>query len=692
MRLGRGESHRSQSGPTPGLLSSAPHNHHHIPTQRLLFQTTMRANDLLQRERPGDHRAELALPHQLVDVLQEVAAVGGEADVEAGSEAERGAGCKEETWQRGVCDHHTSRRGHALAPGAVSRLAGEVEDNIYGPCRPTVLRNVGGDHARCPEVARQGVVALPADRGDARAERYGNLKRGTAHATAGADHNHVFLRLDLGDVAQEPERGGRAVGQRSCVDGAHGLRQRRNRAARPHLHELGVGPMHREPKHALPHFESLYPLAHSLDAPNKRGSRDAEAGTPDAEEEASGNREHSAEVGRSHASVALGDRAGENPHQDLVRTGDGHRHVLERQHVGGTVTMSSDSTHTHTWIRQGSAQTVASRVESTLSCADASDIVNFRTQPMRRRMRRPPDTTFDWNHARVLLAVARHGSYTAAALALGSTQPTIGRQIAAMEEGLGVTLVERVGRGVALTEAGHALAEHAREMEEGAQRLGLAASGHSTDIAGVVTLSSSEVFSAFLLPPLVATLRSEHPALLLSIVATSQISDLRRREADIALRHVRPDDPELIATRLPERRAHWYGTHEYLARIGHPDVGDSLDHVAFLGWDRSPRLQDMLASFNVTVTASNFPVVSDNQLVQWNLARAGLGLAVMEESVGDADPCMQRALPSCPSIPVPMWLATHREVRTSRRVRAVFDHLVNALRCPSEPREGDAAP
>lgn len=291
-----------------------------------------------------------------------------------------------------------------------------------------------------------------------------------------------------------------------------------------------------------------------------------------------------------------------------------------------------------------------------------------------------PLTSFDWDHVRVLLAVDEEGSFTAAAQRLGVAQPTVGRQVAALEAALHVTLVERVGRGVALTEAGRALAEHAREMGEGARKLVLTASGRSVEPAGIVTLSASEVFAAHVLPPILMTIRAAHPRILLDVLATSRVSDLRRREADIALRHVRPEDEELIATRLPERRAHWYGTSSYLDATGRPDVGDDLRHVHLLGWNRTPELREHLERLGVHVTDESFPVVSDDQLVQWALARAGMGLAVMEESVGDADPCMERALPSCPPIPIPMWLATHREVRTSARVRAVFDHLVAALR------------
>lgn len=289
----------------------------------------------------------------------------------------------------------------------------------------------------------------------------------------------------------------------------------------------------------------------------------------------------------------------------------------------------------------------------------------------------------DWNRIRTLLAVATHGSYSAAATHLGVTQPTVGRQIAALESELGATLVERTPRGVVLTEAGQALLDPARDMAEGARKLGLVASGQSGSLEGVVTISASEVFAAYLLPPIVARLRERAPRLWIDLVATSRVSDLRRREADIALRNVRPVDEELVATRLPDGRAYWYGTHAYLDAIGHPDVGDPLDDapvpVALLGWDRSPMLAQHLAPMGLVIQPHHVPVVCNDQLVQWAFARAGLGLAVMDARIGDADPTLARAFPSLAPIPVPMWLAAHREVRTSLRVRTVFDALVEGL-------------
>lgn len=287
--------------------------------------------------------------------------------------------------------------------------------------------------------------------------------------------------------------------------------------------------------------------------------------------------------------------------------------------------------------------------------------------------------SFDWNHARALVVVADHGSYSAAAKVLRTTQPTVGRQIAALEEQLSVTLVEREGRGIALTPAALALVEHAREMGEGARRLALAASGRSEALEGIVTLSVGEIIAVHVLPPVLAEIRARYPGLQLDVIASNTTSDLRRREADVALRNFRPDDEELIAVRLPEWRGGWYAASSYLDDVGRPGEGGDAGALTLIGFDRSAGLIDMMRGYGVALRQEQFGYTSENQTMQWELARRGYGAAVMVDRVASADPGMERVFEWTPWIPVPMWLTTHRAVRTSRRVRAVFDVLREAF-------------
>ncbi len=296
---------------------------------------------------------------------------------------------------------------------------------------------------------------------------------------------------------------------------------------------------------------------------------------------------------------------------------------------------------------------------------------------------------FDWNLARAFLVTAEEGSFSAAARALGVAQPTIGRQVAALEQDLGVTLFERVGRGLELTPTGLELVEHARAMGEAANRVSLAAAGTATSLEGIVCITASEVISAYLLPPIVARIREQHPGIEVEIVASNQARDLRRREADIAVRNFRPRDAELYARKIHDGAAGLYAAPAYLARLGPVSGPSDLSRADFFGFDRSEMMTEGFKAIGLQLTARNFPIVAANHLVQWQLAREGLGICVMMEEVGDRDPLVRRVLPELAPLPVPIWLAAHRELRTNRRMRVVFDALAEGL--PPAPSAERAA-
>jgi DNA-binding transcriptional LysR family regulator len=282
---------------------------------------------------------------------------------------------------------------------------------------------------------------------------------------------------------------------------------------------------------------------------------------------------------------------------------------------------------------------------------------------------------FDWNRARAFLVTAEEGSLSAAARALGMTQPTLGRQVAALEQELHVTLFERVGRGLKLTAGGLELLEHVRPMGDAAGRVSLAASGQSQSIEGTITITASEVISAFLLPPVLAELRREHPGIDIKLVATNAVRDLRRREADIAIRSGKPTDPSLIATRLRDTPGGLYATPGYLKSIGSPSSMAELSRAAFIGFVEGDQLMSGLNALGFDLTPKNFPIHTENHMVLWELVKNGLGIGAIIEAVGEPEPLVARVLPSF-TIPVPAWLVTHRELHTSRRVRVVFDLLL----------------
>lgn len=287
---------------------------------------------------------------------------------------------------------------------------------------------------------------------------------------------------------------------------------------------------------------------------------------------------------------------------------------------------------------------------------------------------------FDWNRARAFLVTAEEGSLSRAAAALGMTQPTLGRQVSAIEKELGVALFERSGRGLELTPNGLDLLEHARAMGEAANRLSLTASGRSDELEGVVCITATEVMAAYVLPPIVARLRADYPGIEIEIIASSTSSDLKRREADIAIRAYRPTQPDLIGRKIKDLQARLYATPAYLDSLGNPTHPAELTKAQFLGYDRTRDFVDGLNERGVPVTPGQFSIVTNNHLVHWELVKQSVAIGVMTEDIGDAESAVTRVLPDqFEAFPIELWLVAHREVRTSRRLRVVFDVLAEAL-------------
>ena len=286
---------------------------------------------------------------------------------------------------------------------------------------------------------------------------------------------------------------------------------------------------------------------------------------------------------------------------------------------------------------------------------------------------------FDWNRARAFLVTAEEGSLSAAARALGMTQPTLGRQVTALEQELGVALLERGARGLELTPSGLDLLAHVRAMGEAANSLSLTASGQASAIEGSICITATEVMAAFILPPIIGKLRRMEPGIIVELIASNSTSDLKRREADIAIRSFRPTQPDLISRKLFDIRAYLYASEAYLRRIGIPESPDDLAKADFIGFNRNDALIAALAEIGLKLSRKHFSITTDNHLVQWELVKQGAGIGIMPDALGDAEPGVRRALASLPPLIGEEWLVAHRELKTSRRVRMVFDFLIDAL-------------
>jgi DNA-binding transcriptional LysR family regulator len=287
---------------------------------------------------------------------------------------------------------------------------------------------------------------------------------------------------------------------------------------------------------------------------------------------------------------------------------------------------------------------------------------------------------FDWNQVRAFLATAEAGSFSAAARALRSTQPTMGRQVAGLEEALGVTLFERSGRRLHLTQVGREVLVHVRAMGEAASRVSVVAAGHAQEVVGEVTITATDLMSSALLPSLVRDLRRVAPSLELRIVASNAIEDLLGRHADIAIRHVKPAHPELIARRLPDGTANLYASSAYLDEVGRPASADALDNLSLIAGDDVEATLGVLRGVGLPMAREQVVAMAGSGAVAWGLAVAGVGAVLVPDAVADRTPGVEKVLPTHPGLGFPVWLATHRELHTARRIRVIFDALAEGLR------------
>jgi len=286
---------------------------------------------------------------------------------------------------------------------------------------------------------------------------------------------------------------------------------------------------------------------------------------------------------------------------------------------------------------------------------------------------------FDWSLMQSFLAVAEHGSYSAAARAIGSSQPTIGRHIQELEAQLSATLFQRQTRGHNLTETGERLLDHARAMEKAAAEISLAAAGQGKAVAGTVRISASVMVSHYLLPPILARLRRTAPEIEIELHATDESDNLLYHEADIAIRMYEPTQLDVITRKVGRQQFGIFATRAYLRRSGIPTSAADLADHDFLGFDRSDVLIRGMRDLGIEVARADFPIRCDNQTTYFELVRAGAGLGIAAVPVAERDPTLVRVLHDVPIPELPIWLTAHQALRTAPRVRRVYDVLAAEL-------------
>ena len=286
---------------------------------------------------------------------------------------------------------------------------------------------------------------------------------------------------------------------------------------------------------------------------------------------------------------------------------------------------------------------------------------------------------FDWSLVRSFLVVLEKGSLLAASRDLQLSQPTIGRHVAELESQLGLVLFDRNGRGLLPTEAAYHLAESARIMQSGADQLARNVLGADLGASGTVRITASQPVSCYVLPPLLAQMRLSLPDVQVELVASNEVSNLLRREADIAVRMVQPEQASIIARRVGKVTLRACAHQDYLRRRGVPRQPSDLLAHDLIGGDRNDDTLKGFAAQGLVVGREQFAFRADDLIVVWQAVRAGLGVGFVSEHLIRSDSAVIPVLPKLKIEPLPVWLAVHKEIRTSKRIRAVYDFLADAL-------------
>ena len=286
-------------------------------------------------------------------------------------------------------------------------------------------------------------------------------------------------------------------------------------------------------------------------------------------------------------------------------------------------------------------------------------------------------TTPDWDLYRAFLAVLDTGSLSGAARALGLTQPTVGRQIEALEASLGAVLFTRSPGGLRATEAALALQPHAQAMASAAEALLRTASGEADQPRGLVRVTASHIVGAEILPPILTRFHEAHPEVIIELDLSDRQEDLLRREADIAVRMARPTQGALTARRVGVAPVGLFAHRRYLERHGTPERLEP--GLAGIGFDRNVQMLAALRDLQLPLTREHFAFRSDSDLAQLAALRAGFGIGGCQYGIARRDPDLIPVLTEAFRFDLEVWVAMHEDLKSSLRMRLMFDALVDGM-------------
>lgn len=287
--------------------------------------------------------------------------------------------------------------------------------------------------------------------------------------------------------------------------------------------------------------------------------------------------------------------------------------------------------------------------------------------------------TPDWNLYRSFLAVMHEGSLSAAARALGMTQPSVGRHIAALEAALKVTLFTRGPDGLKPTATALEMQVSAQAMASAAQHAVRVASGNQHEERGTVRITASQMMGGEVLPEILARYQALHPLLTIELVLNNKMDDLLQREADIAVRMERPTQQALIAKRLGRVDIGLYAHQRYVQARGLPRTMAELAQHAMIGPDQDTFVTRLAAQHGIPISREMFSFRCDNDLALLAALRAGMGIGGSQIGIARRDPALMPVLADQLTFSLDMWLLTHGDLRSNKRVMTLYRFLTQEL-------------
>lgn len=294
-------------------------------------------------------------------------------------------------------------------------------------------------------------------------------------------------------------------------------------------------------------------------------------------------------------------------------------------------------------------------------------------------MTRPPNE-FDWDDLKHFLAVARHGSTLAAGRALGLDQSTVQRRLTALEQRFGQPLVQREPSGYRLTEFGRALLPRAEQVEQAVTAFSQQVATATAEVVGVIRVTCPEpIVNRITQTSFLERFRVRHPALHVQFVMSDKYIDLAKGEADVALRSGDTDDGELVGRKIADSIWAVYASKDYIERSGRPERIEDLAQHPMVGFDDTLAKHRITAWLRKVSSGATLAARSSSVLGLVYSAKAGIGVAPLPMSIGDAEPDLVRVIGPVPELTRVWRILTTSELRKTPRVAAFFDFVISEI-------------